>query len=353
MSFQTSGSHPELLNIHVRDVAPLIPPSQIRTEFPMSDSAAKVVSGARTDIQNILDGKDDRLLVIVGPCSIHARDVALDYAERLARLREEVSDKLMIVMRVYFEKPRTTVGWKGLIPDPHLDDSFAMQDGLRLGRQILVEINEMGVAAGTEFLDPIVPQYIAGLISWAAIGARTTESQTHRQMASGLSMPVGFKNSTDGEIQNAINAMVSAQSEHSFLGINDEGRSSVIHTAGNPWCHCVLRGGSDQPNYESQFLTAAAEKLTAAGLPPALMVDCSHANSGKKHEQQSVVWESILKHRRAGDRTIFGTMLESNINPGRQILPAGSAKLEYGVSITDECIGWDRTEELLRQAAEV
>ena len=345
-------THPELLNIHVKDVAPLVTPTQIRQAIPISDRDAVTVAQARASIQNVLSGKDPRQLIVVGPCSIHDRNAALEYAERLSRLREELDEKLLIVMRVYFEKPRTTVGGKGLISDPHLDGSFAVQDGLELARKILVEINEMGLPAGTEFLDPIVPQYIAGLVSWAAIGARTTESQTHRQMSSGLSMPVGFKNSTDGTVQNAINAMVSARSPHSFLGIDDEGHSGVIQTSGNPWCHCVLRGGAGRPNYDRTNIEETAAKLEQAGLPPVLMVDCSHANSGKKHERQEIVWENLIQQNREGQPALIGAMLESNLFEGRQDLGKDPSKLRYGVSITDECIGWEKTEKLLRQAAE-
>lgn len=292
------------------------------------------------------------MLVVIGPCSIHDTKAALEYAERLMPLREKYADRMEIVMRVYFEKPRTTVGWKGLINDPHLDDSFDMGEGLKLARKLLIDITDMGMPAATEMLEPLTPQYIADLVSWAAIGARTTESQTHRQMASGLSMPVGFKNTTGGNLQVAIDAMKSASQPHRFLGIDRSGQTAVINSKGNPDSHLILRGGSDGKNYEKPEVTAASEMLAKAGLSPLLMVDCSHANSGKKHGNQEVVWRELLTQREDNDtNVVIGTMLESNLVEGAQKLPADGdlAKLNYGQSVTDECIGWAKTEELLAE----
>jgi 3-deoxy-7-phosphoheptulonate synthase len=288
------------------------------------------------------------MLVIVGPCSIHDPVSALEYAKRLAELSLEVSDRLLIVMRVYFEKPRTTVGWKGLINDPHLDESFDISAGLSLARKLLLDILDLGLPAATEFLDPIVPQYIADLISWAAIGARTTESQTHREMASGLSMPVGFKNATDGSVQTAIDAMGSSRTAHNFLGIDQDGATSIIKTAGNPDSHVVLRGGRNGPNFGPGDVQAAREALRKAGLHPALMVDCSHANSGKDPKRQPEVWRSLNEQRAAGASGLIGAMLESHIHFGAQPLGSDPAKLQYGVSITDACMDWETTAALLR-----
>jgi 3-deoxy-7-phosphoheptulonate synthase len=298
-----------------------------------------------------LTGKDQRLLVIVGPCSIHEISSAREYATRLASLRKELSEQFCIIMRVYFEKPRTTIGWKGFINDPHLNDTYDIEHGLYHARKLLLELNAMGLPAATEFLDPISPQYVADLISWAAIGARTIESQTHRQMASGLSMPVGFKNSTDGRLQVAIDAIRSAMHPHSFLGIDQEGHSSVITTKGNPFGHLVLRGGSHRPNYDSESIALAEKKLEKGGLHQSLLVDCSHANSGKKHEQQLTVWEDILRQKAEGNRSIAGVMIESNLFEGNQPFPEDPGKLRYGVSITDECISWSQTEQILRDGA--
>ena len=323
----------------------------------MTDEAAAVVYAGRTAVEDILARRDARLLVIVGPCSIHDADGALDYARRLLPLRRELGSKLEIVMRVYFEKPRTTLGWKGLINDPNLDDSCDVEAGLTLGRRLLREIVEMGLPTATEFLDSIVPQYIADLVSWAAIGARTTESQTHREMASGLSMPVGFKNGTDGDCQTAIDAMRAARHPHSFLGIDQQGLTSVIKTTGNPTGHLVLRGGRLRTNYDPPSIAEAARGLAAVKLPPVMMVDCSHANSGKHHARQELVWASILEQRRtalaAGEPgPIIGAMLESYLEGGKQPIPAKRADIRYGVSITDACLGWKETETLLRMAAE-
>jgi 3-deoxy-7-phosphoheptulonate synthase len=289
-------------------------------------------------------------MAIVGPCSIHDLDAARDYSARLLKLAESVNDRLLVVMRVYFEKPRTTVGWKGLINDPHLDDSFDVATGLRLARGLLIEIARMGLPTATEFLEPITPQYIADTIVLGAIGARTTESPTHRQMASGLSMPVGFKNSTDGSLQAAVDAMQSSRASHSFLGIDNDGGTCVVTTTGNPWGVLMLRGGRSGSNYSPEILHEARAKLEAAGLPACVIVDCSHANSGKDHRRQSIVWRDVLSQRVAGDRSIVGMMLESNIHPGSQPVSRDRSRLQYGVSVTDGCIGWDETEELILEA---
>lgn len=298
-----------------------------------------------------MQGRDSRLLLVVGPCSIHDVDAALDYAKRLAELRTKIEDQIYVVMRVYFEKPRTTVGWKGLINDPHLDGSFDMTQGLKLARQLLLDITAMGLPAGTEVLDPITPQYIDDLITWAAIGARTIESQTHRQMASGLSMPVGFKNSTEGNLQVAIEAMQASQQSHSFLGIDEEGRTCVVTTRGNDAGHLILRGGHDGPNYSEKDVSQAVRLLQKAKLPTPLMIDCSHANSNKKFEQQQAVWNDLIEQRLAGQTAVAGAMIESNIYSGNQKVTAGRTALKYGVSITDECIAWEKTEEMLLAGA--
>ena len=339
-----------LEDVHVRGTSPLVSPARLAAQLPLSDVARHTVLGSRDAIKHVLLGQDPRLLVIVGPCSIHDQKAAIEYAGRLNELRGRYAESMHIVMRVYFEKPRTTVGWKGLIYDPRLDDSFDIGGGLELARELLLAINQMGLPAATEFLDPFVPQYIADLVSWAAIGARTTESQTHRQMASGLSMPVGFKNSTTGDLQVAIDAMISARSPHAFLGIDREGRVCTINTTGNRWGHAILRGGGNQTNYDPQNVAAAADALKKAKLPPMVMVDCSHANSGKKHERQEEVWRSVIEQRVAGNSSLIGMMLESNLCAGRQNLPADLSVLKYGVSVTDECIGWEKTEELLAEA---
>jgi 3-deoxy-7-phosphoheptulonate synthase len=329
---------------------PLPPPRALREQIALSPETAQTVRDGRATIERILSGEDGRFLAIVGPCSIHDPRAALEYAGRLAALREELGDSMEIVMRVYFEKPRTTVGWKGLINDPHLDGSFALEDGLRIARQILLDIAALGLPTATEFLDPIVPQYIADLVSWAAIGARTTESQTHREMASGLSMPVGFKNGTDGELQSALDALNSASHRHTFLGIDAQGHSCAVQTSGNPFCHLVLRGGRKGTNFSRAHIEEAARKLEKGDLPRGLIVDCSHANSGKDATRQSLVWRDVLETRAGGSEAVIGAMLESNLCPGNQ--PEGApTQLKYGVSITDACIGWDETETLLREAA--
>lgn len=340
-----------LENLRVRGVTRLITPAQIKEHLPASDAQMQTVVRGREAARAILRGEDDRLLVITGPCSIHDPEAAMDYARRLAALSREVADRYLIIMRVYFEKPRTTVGWKGLINDPLMDDSCDMAHGVALARKILRDITDLGLPTGTEFLDPIIPQYIADLVSWSAIGARTTESQTHREMASGLSMPVGFKNGTDGGVQVAIDAMKSARTPHSFLGIDQDGATSIVKTTGNPDSHVVLRGGRDGANYEPHQVGAVCETLRKNGLHPAVMVDCSHANSGKDPLRQPVVWRSILEQRASGRREIIGAMLESNIHAGAQPLGADRSALQYGVSITDGCMGWEMTEDLLRGGA--
>lgn len=306
-----------------------------------------VVTG-RDLVTRILQRQDDRFLVVVGPCSIHDAEGALEYASKLNALRRELSDQLCLVMRVYFEKPRTTIGWKGLINDPHLDGSYDIETGLKQARQLLLEITGMGLPAATEFLDPITPQYIADLVSWAAIGARTTESQTHREMASGLSMPVGFKNGTDGGLQIALDAMCASRTPHNFLGIDQDGVTSIIRTTGNPIGHVVLRGGRLRTNYDAESLREAEAQLAQAGLPAVLMVDCSHANSSKQHAKQEDVWRSLIEQRGAGDRALIGAMIESYLSEGTQPIPKNRSELRYGVSVTDACLGWEVTERMLR-----
>jgi 3-deoxy-7-phosphoheptulonate synthase len=341
-------------NVNVAAIRPIITPRQLEHAIPLTPAARQTVLTGRAAIRAILGGTDARLLVVVGPCSVHDPDAARDYAEKLQALQPKVADTMLLVMRVYFEKPRTTVGWKGLINDPHLDGTFDLNHGLRLARRLLLDINSLGLPCGTELLDPIVPQYIDDLIAWTAIGARTTESQTHRQMASGLSMPVGFKNSTDGSVQIAIDAMKAAQSGHHFLGIDENGATVIIETRGNRDGHVILRGGQGRPNYHPQNVAEAAQQLAAAGLSAKLMVDCSHANSSKKHENQTAVWDSLIAQRaEAGAASpVVGIMLESNLEGGRQDVPADHTQLRRGVSITDACIDWQTTERLLLDGAE-
>jgi 3-deoxy-7-phosphoheptulonate synthase len=326
----------------------LQPPRALKSALPMSERANRTVVEGRAAVQNILAQRDSRMLVVVGPCSIHDPAGAMEYAGKLAALNAEVGDQMFIVMRVYFEKPRTTVGWKGLINDPHMNGSCEIEDGLRIGRKLLLDINELGLAAATEFLDPIVPQYIDDLITWAAIGARTTESQTHREMASGLSMPVGFKNGTDGGLQIAIDAMGSARAPHSFLGIDQDGYTSLVRTKGNPDGHVVLRGGRARPNYDPESIAEACVQLSKQSLPNVLMVDCSHANSLKQHARQEDVWRSLIEQRAAGTRAIIGAMVESYLKEGNQPVPENPADIKYGISVTDACISWDTTERMLR-----
>lgn len=337
------------VDINVRETMPLITPAQLKKEMPMTPIINSTVVNGRKEIQKILVGEDKRLLLVVGPCSIHDTKAALEYAQRLSKLKKKFEDRLLIVMRVYFEKPRTTIGWKGLINDPYINKTYDIFTGLRLARKLLMQINELGLPTATEMLDPIIPQYIAGLVSWTAIGARTTESQTHREMASGLSMPVGFKNSTNGNLQVAIDAMLSAQHSHNFLGIDEEGKSSLVKTTGNPYGHVILRGGQDGPNYDSNSIEKAKQSLEKAKLPPVVMVDCSHANSNKKHELQEVVWRDVIAQRVAGNNNIIGMMLESNLFEGNQAIGTLDT-LQYGVSITDACINWETTDALLHHA---
>ena len=342
-----SQSH-SVENLRVVGVTRLITPAQIKEQLPAGDRQLALVEKTRREAKSILRGEDDRMLVIVGPCSIHDPVSALEYARQLAVLSQELADRYLIVMRVYFEKPRTTIGWKGFINDPNLDESCDMAKGILLARKLLLDILDLGLPTATEFLDPIIPQYTAELITWAAIGARTTESQTHREMASGLSMPVGFKNATDGSFQTAIDAMASACTQHSFLGIDQDGATSIIKTAGNPDSHVVLRGGRTGPNYHPEDVALAEQALRKSGLHPTLMVDCSHANSGKDPNRQPDVWKSILAQRREGNRHLIGAMLESHLHFGSQPLTQDPSILKSGVSITDACMDWETTAALLK-----
>ncbi|HTQ07757.1 MAG TPA: 3-deoxy-7-phosphoheptulonate synthase [Polyangiaceae bacterium] len=341
----------ETQNLRVVDTTLLQSPSTVTEEIPLSPRAAETVVRAREEIQRSIEGKSPRLLAIVGPCSIHDTRAALEYAERLIRVRERVASELVVVMRVYFEKPRTTVGWKGLINDPHLDGSYDIPAGIRVGRRLLSDIAELGMPAATEMLDPIIPQYIADLIAWSAIGARTTESQTHREMASGLSMPVGFKNGTDGSLGVAINAMIAASTPHSFLGIDASGRVGVVRTAGNPHTHLVLRGGHSGPNYGADAVKRAVEALGKAGVNPRVLVDASHDNSGKKAERQPLVIADVGDQVRNGGEQVLGVMCESHLVAGRQDL-GDKSKLVYGQSITDACIDFPTTERTLLELAD-
>ena len=338
-----------LENLNILAQQALLPPAQLHDEVPASKRATQTVRKARKTLIDILSGRDRRLLVVVGPCSIHDIPAAMDYAARLKTLADELADQLFIVMRVYFEKPRTTVGWKGLINDPHMDDSFDIEAGLHLARQLLVDLNELGLPCGTEALDPITPQYLGDLIAWSAIGARTTESQTHREMASGLSSPVGFKNATEGDLGVAINGMLSAAQPHTFLGINGAGQVALTQTRGNAFGHLILRGGS-VPNYDSVAVSEAQAALEAAKLPVNIVVDCSHANSRKNHALQTLVLKDVIGQIVEGNTAIKGVMLESNLFEGNQKL-GNPADLRYGVSITDACLGWDTTAACLREAA--
>lgn len=337
-------------DLNIAQLIPLETPADLLGRIPAPPVVEEFVTGARSSVVRILAGDDPRMLVVVGPCSIHGRDAALEYAAKLRGLAAEVADQLFLVMRVYFEKPRTTLGWKGLINDPHLNDTFAIDEGLRLARTILLEIAKLGVPSASEMLEPITPQYIADLITLGSIGARTTESPTHRQMASGLSMPIGFKNSTEGAVEVAVNAMKAAREPHRFLGIDGAGRTCVVESKGNPWGHLILRGGRGRPNYDADSLADAARQLAAAGVPPRFLVDCSHANSSKDYTRQGIVWRDVIEQRVAGNRDVIGLMLESNLRAGQQKLGDDPAALEYGVSITDGCIGWDETEQLIREA---
>jgi 3-deoxy-7-phosphoheptulonate synthase len=337
-------------DLRIARTEPLVPPSALKRELPASDAVYEVVVRARATVRDILAGRDRRLLAVVGPCSIHDPEAALDYARRLRVLADRVESKLFFLMRVYFEKPRSTIGWKGLINDPHLDGTHDMALGLRLARRLLIDINALGLGAATELLDPVTPQYLAELVSWAAIGARTTESQTHREMASGLSMPVGFKNNTDGNQQVAINALQSARHPHAFVGINQDGMTSVVHTQGNPDCHIILRGGRT-PNYDRTSIEACERLLATAGVPVRVLVDCSHAQTGKDYTRQPEVLAAIVEQVRAGSRSIMGFMLESNLAGGNQAITRGREGLRYGLSVTDACLDWETTERCLSEAA--
>jgi 3-deoxy-7-phosphoheptulonate synthase len=339
-------------NVNLVGLTPLISPCALKKKLPAPRRVLSIVVKARRAIRDVLCGADSRLLVVVGPCSIHDPKAAMEYAALLAGLRAELENELLILMRVYFEKPRTTIGWKGLISDPRLDGSSDIGYGLHTARRLLLDINEMGLPAGTEMLDPIVPQYIADLVSWAAIGARTTESQTHRQMASGLSMPVGFKNRTDGNLQVAVDALESARHPHSFLGIDEHGRTAIVRASGNMNGHLILRGSKSGSNYDTHAIQDACERMAASRLRPAVMVDCSHGNAGKKFEVEERVWNEVLRCRIRGSTGIIGMLVESNLFEGNQPIPAKLTNLRYGVSVTDECVSWETTERMLRRAAE-
>jgi 3-deoxy-7-phosphoheptulonate synthase len=328
----------------------LIPPSELKANLPLTPALEQKILSYRAQIKNILDFQDRRKFIVVGPCSIHDPQAAMEYAQRLKKLSDQVSDKLLLIMRVYFEKPRTTVGWKGLINDPDLDDSFDVEKGMQVGRQLLLDITEIGLPTATEALDPIVPQYIGDLIAWAAIGARTTESQTHREMASGLSMPVGFKNGTDGSIKVALNALQSAMQPHNFLGINQQGQVSVFQTTGNPYGHVILRGGEGKPNYDSVSVSEVETALKKAGMAPRIVIDCSHGNSNKDYRLQPIVMESVIQQITNGNTSMVGLMLESNLSEGGQSIPADLSQLQYGVSVTDKCINWAETERIILAA---
>jgi 3-deoxy-7-phosphoheptulonate synthase len=334
-------------DLNIASNAPLITPDQLKSKLPLSEKAAESVMAGRQVIRDILDRKDPRLFIVVGPCSIHDPEAAIDYARRLKALQEEVKDSLVLVMRVYFEKPRTTVGWKGLINDPHMNDSFEIEEGLHIGRKLLLDLAEMGLPLATEALDPISPQYMQDLISWSAIGARTTESQTHREMSSGLSGAVGFKNGTDGGLEVAVNAMKSVSHPHSFLGINSEGQVSIVRTRGNQYGHVVLRGGNGRPNYDTVSVSLTEQALEKAKLPQNIMIDCSHANSSKDAARQPLVAKDATHQIIQGNKSIVGLMIESNIGWGNQSIPQDLSELKYGVSVTDACIDWDSTAECM------
>ena len=337
-------------NLRIRSSRVVIPPIFLEEEMPITDNASRTVFEARRQIVDILNGADDRLVVVVGPCSIHDPAAAKEYASLLKDAIAELSSELMIVMRVYFEKPRTTLGWKGLINDPYFDESFRISDGLRIARRLLLDLAELGVPAGTEYLDMISPQYVADLVSWGAIGARTTESQVHRQLASGLSCPVGFKNGTSGNVQIAIEAILSASHPHTFLGTTDTGQSAILFTSGNSDCHIILRGGRQVTNYDSSAVASTAEQMEKAGVKPRIMIDFSHANSGKDHRRQGAVCNDVAEQIKGGDRRIIGVMIESNLVAGAQALVNGKAPV-YGQSITDACIDWPETRALLTNLA--
>ena len=342
---------PEIHDLNIQSIEPLPTPAEFIERFPVTPEIAQLVSEGREEIAAILRGDKDRFLVIAGPCSIHDIESATEYAKRLKKLADSVDDRILVVMRVYFEKPRTTVGWKGLIYDPYLNGSFEITTGLGMARDFMLRVGEIGLLSAIEFVDPITPQYIADLVSWAAIGARTAESQTHRQMASGLSMPVGLKNGTGGSVQLAVDGVVAAQAKQAFLGVDGNGRASTVVTKGNPDCHIVLRGGSRGPNYDADSVADAVDRLQRAGVGTQLVVDCSHANCGRDHSKERVAFFDVLNQRLAGNSNLVGVMLESHINEGNQRLDESNpGALAYGVSITDPCINWEETEELLTKA---
>ncbi|MBC3881026.1 3-deoxy-7-phosphoheptulonate synthase [Undibacterium sp. LX40W] len=342
----------DLENINITSFAAMPTPEELHARLPISEHAADVVDAGRQALKNILDRKDERIFVVVGPCSIHDPVAGLDYARRLKALQEEVKDTMLLVMRVYFEKPRTTTGWKGYINDPFMDDSFQVDVGMEKARQFLLDVCELGLPTATEALDPISPQYLGDLIAWTAIGARTTESQTHREMSSGLSTPVGFKNGTDGDISIAINAILSASHPHSFLGLNGQGRVSIVRTSGNQYGHVVLRGGDGRPNYDTVSVAMAEQAMKKAKLPANIVVDCSHANSFKKPELQPLVMADVVNQILNGNQALVGVMIESNIVAGNQKIPEDLTQLVYGCSVTDACVDWDTTETMVREAAQ-
>ncbi|MGE8542250.1 3-deoxy-7-phosphoheptulonate synthase [Acinetobacter sp. ANC 3813] len=339
-------------DVNVKSIQPLVTPAELKTELPLTETAYQTVLKGRDTVRKILDGEDKRIFIVIGPCSIHDTVAAHEYADRLKTLSEKIKDTIYVVMRVYFEKPRTTVGWKGLINDPDMNDSFNIEKGLRIGRQLLLELNEKGLPCATEALDPNSPQYYQDLISWSAIGARTTESQTHREMSSGLSSPVGFKNGTDGGLTVATNAMQSVKHGHSFLGLNDQGQVSVIRTSGNPYAHVVLRGGNGKPNYDAGSVADAEAALAKAKVSGKIMIDTSHANSNKDPYLQPLVLKNITEQILDGNKSIVGLMVESHLKGGRQDIPADLCNLEYGKSVTDGCIDWDTTEKALLEMHE-
>ncbi|WP_066378873.1 MULTISPECIES: 3-deoxy-7-phosphoheptulonate synthase [unclassified Anabaena] len=343
--------HNKLTNTNIEKFHVLLTPNEVKSKLPLTKTAEQTVVKFRKEIEQILDFQDSRKFIVVGPCSIHDTKAALEYAEKLKVLAERVQDKLLLIMRVYFEKPRTTVGWKGLINDPEMDDSFHVEKGLLIARELLIKLAELGLPSATEALDPIIPQYIGELITWSAIGARTTESQTHREMASGLSMPVGFKNGTDGNIKVALNALQSARTPHNFLGINPKGQVSVFETKGNAYGHVILRGGN-QPNFDTESVSLVEQELKAAKLPPRIVIDCSHGNTNKNYKLQAAVLDHVVQQILDGNTSIVGMMLESNLYEGNQPINCQREELKYGVSVTDPCIGWEETEQVILAAYE-
>ena len=338
-----------ITNINIRELSNLPSPEFYQKKYPSSEQQTSLIKESRKTIENIIEGKDSRLLLLMGPCSIHDTKAGIEYAEKLKELADKVSKNIYIVMRVYFEKPRTTVGWKGLINDPDLNGSYNIPKGIEIAREFLSEVTRIGLPTATEFLDPFTPQYIGDLVSWGAIGARTAESQTHRQMASGLSMPIGFKNGTGGSVQLAIDGMIACNGEHAFLGIDNDGKTSIVITKGNKANHIILRGGASGPNYDKDSINDAQELLKKNNLVPNIVVDCAHGNSNKDHNRQPIVFKEVIEQRLAGNEKIIGIMLEGNINPGNQSL-GNVEELEFGVSITDKCVGWEKTEEIILEA---